>query len=131
MITDKLVKPSEKFSFRARLNSFSYAWAGLVHFFKTEHNAQVHLASTILVIVLSLVLGVDRTESMILLFAIVLVWITEMLNTAIEKAMDFITTDHHRTIKIIKDVSATAVLVASIAALIAGAFIFIPKIISL
>ncbi len=131
MITDNVVKQSGKFSFRARLRSFSYAWGGVVYFFRTEHNAQIHLAATFLVIFLSVILHVNRVEAFVLLFAVALVWITEMLNTAIEKTMDFITMDQHPSIKIIKDVSAAAVFVASIAAFIAGLFIFIPKILAL
>ena len=59
------------------------------------------------------------------------VWITEMINTAIEKAMDFITLEKHSQIKLIKDLAAGAVLVASITALITGSIIFVPKLILL
>lgn len=118
----------KKFSVKARLKSFVYAAHGIFRFFKTEHNAQIHLGATVIVIVLALVLGVTQTEAVAIIFAIASVWITEMLNTAIEKAMDFISLERHPEIKIVKDLAAGAVLVAAIAAVIVGCMVFIPKI---
>jgi diacylglycerol kinase len=54
-----------------------------------------------------------------------------MVNTALEKTIDFISVEKHPQIKLIKDVAAGAVLIAAIAAVIVGCFIFIPKLISL
>ena len=119
------------FSWKARLKSFVYAWEGIVSFFRWEHNAQIHLAITFLVLVLSVTLGVNKWEAISVVFSIAFVWIAEMFNTAIEKAMDFITLEKHPQIKLIKDISAGAVLIAAIAAVIVGCFIFIPKLIML
>ena len=119
------------FSWKARLKSFVYAWEGIVSFFRREHNAQIHLAATVLVLVLSVTLGVNKWEAIAVVFSIALVWITEMVNTAIEKTMDFISSEKHPQIKLVKDISAGAVLIASIAAVIVGCFIFIPKLIAL
>lgn len=126
-----LEKKSSKFSWKARLKSFVFAWQGIIDFFRTEHNAQIHLAVTILVIVLSIFFRVNKTETIAIIFSIALVWITEMVNTTIEKTMDFISLQKHPQIKIIKDLSAGAVLIAAIAAVIVGCIIFVPKIISL
>jgi diacylglycerol kinase (ATP) len=115
------------FSTRARLKSFVYAWNGIIHFFRKEHNAQLHLVSTIVVIALSFYLKVSSAEAIFLAFAIGFVWVTEMINTAIEKAMDFISLEKHHQIKLVKDLAAGAVLIASITALVTGAIIFIPK----
>lgn len=60
-------------------------------------------------------------------FSIALVWVTEMINTAIEKSMDLISLEKHPQIKIIKDIAAGAVLVASICSAIVGSVIFLPK----
>ena len=118
---------ASSFSWKARLKSFVYAWEGVVCFFKREHNAQIHLAATVLVLVLSVTLGVNTWEAIAVVFSIAFVWITEMINTSIEKAMDFISTEKHPQIKQVKDIAAGAVLVASIAAVIIGCLIFIPK----
>ena len=120
---------TEKFSLRKRSQSFGYAFAGIIRFFRTEHNAWIHLTATIGVIVLGIVLGVTAVETAFLVFAIGFVWVAELFNTCIEKIMDFISTEEHPKIKIIKDMAAGAVLLAAIAALIIGIAIFIPKIV--
>lgn len=117
----------EKFSVGKRLRSFNYAFAGIVCFFKTEHNAWIHLLATMAIIGLATVVKVSNLEAMALVFAIGLVWMAEMFNTCIEKIMDFISMDHHPQIKLIKDISSGAVLIAALLALIVGLLIFIPK----
>ena len=117
-----------KFSIKARLKSFVYAWAGIIRFFRTEHNAQIHLAVTIVVVFLSFFLKINKTETVAVVFAIAFVWVTEMINTSIEKAMDFITQERHPQIKNIKDMAAGAVLIAAIVAVVIGGIVFIPKI---
>jgi diacylglycerol kinase (ATP) len=119
------------FSWKARRKSFVYAWEGIVCFFKGEANARIHLVMAFLVLVLSVTLGINKQEAVAVVFSISLVWISEMFNTAMEKAMDFISTGRHPEIKRVKDISAGAVLVASIAAVHVGCFIFIPKLIRL
>ena len=57
-----------------------------------------------------------------------LVWVTEILNTCLEKLADFITLEQHPHIKYIKDLAAGAVLVAAIIAVVTGLLIFIPKV---
>jgi len=116
------------FSWRARLKSFVYAWEGILGFIRSEHNAQIHLVITLLVVGLSVTLGLNKWEAIAVIFSVTVVWIAEMLNTAIEKAMDFISIQRHPEIKLIKDISAGAVLIASVAAVIVAGFIFIPKI---
>lgn len=118
---------NKKFSLPARIKSFSYAFDGLFHFLKREHNAWIHLAATVIVIALSFIFPVSRSEAIALVFAIGLVWMAELFNTAIEKMMDFSTTEKLPAVKFIKDVSAAAVLVSSIMALVVGCIIFIPK----
>src|ERR1700730_16711879 len=101
-----------RFSLMARLKSFTYAWAGIIRFFRTEHNAQIHLAATVIVIGLCFFFRTTQGESFAVLFSIALVWITEMINTAIEKAMDFLSTERNSRIRDIKDLAAGAVLIA-------------------
>ncbi|HMH21413.1 MAG TPA: diacylglycerol kinase family protein [Puia sp.] len=118
----------QKFSLRSRAKSFQYAGAGIARFLKTEHNAWIHLAATLVVIVAGWMLKVTYGEAAALVLAVGLVWVTEMLNTCLERTMDLISRDQHPGIGYIKDLAAGAVLVASVAALVTGLFIFIPKI---
>ena len=122
-----LMTKDQKFSLRSRIKSFYYAGIGIKQFFRQEHNARIHLAAAVVVGVLAWWLKVSHAEAIALTIVTGLVWVTEMLNTCIEKAMDMITTDYHPQVKIIKDLAAGAVLIAAITALIVGLFIFIPK----
>ncbi len=121
-------KTPDKFSIRARIKSFSFAWAGITSFFKTGHNARVHLVMACLALAAAGFLKVSPVETIAVIAAIALVWITEMINTVIENIMDFISKESLPQIKIIKDIAAGAVLIASIAALVIGCIVFIPRI---
>jgi len=116
-----------RFSIHSRAKSFLYAFEGVIHFFRKEHNAWLHLVATTAVAIMGLLLGVTRSEAIALVIAVALVWICEILNTCVEKAMDMITSEYDTRIKHIKDLSAAAVLVAAAAAVIIGVVVFLPK----
>ena len=80
---------------------------------------------------LSMFFKINHSEVIAVVFSIALVWITEIINTVIEKTMDFISVEENSRIKIIKDMAAGAVLVAVFAALVTGGIIFIPKFMAL
>ena len=120
-------KKNTPFSFTARARSFNYAFDGIKNFFRQEHNARIHMVATTVVIVLSFVLSVSAMEAVALVFTVGLVWVAEIFNTAIEKMADFISAEKDPVIKTIKDLSAAAVLIAAVIAVITGCFIFIPK----
>ncbi|MDQ6609650.1 MAG: diacylglycerol kinase family protein [Bacteroidota bacterium] len=118
----------KKFSWKERGNSFGYAWQGIKALFRTEHNAWIHAVITMAVLIASFIFKVSSIEAAVLVLTIAFVFVTEILNTAIEKAMDFISIEKHPQIKLVKDLAAAAVLVASIAAIVTGALIFLPKV---
>lgn len=106
---------------------FSYAWNGLKIIIK-ERNFQIHLIATLLVIGAGLSLKLNVTEWAIVILVIGMVLISEMFNSVIEQTIDHVKPEVHPTAKLIKDMSAGAVLVASIIAIIIGVLIFLPKI---
>jgi diacylglycerol kinase len=120
-------KLSERFSMKARIKSFSYAIQGIKTFFQTQHNAWVHILATSIVIIVGYVVKLSTTEWCWIIVAIALVFITEMLNTAIEFLTDLVSPEYHHMAKRTKDVAAGAVLVAAIIAVILGLMIFLPK----
>lgn len=122
---------TSSFSWKARLKSFVYALEGIVSFFRREHNARIHLVIALFVLVFSVTLKLNKWEVVAVVFSIAFVWVAEMFNTAIEKSMDLISLEEHPQIKFIKDISAGAVLIASVSAVIVGCFIFIPKLMTL
>lgn len=118
-----------RFSWRARLKSFSYAGDGFRALFRTEHNAWIHFALTLAALVAGFVLRISSGEWVALILAFGLVWMAEIFNTCLEKVMDFLTEERHPQVKIIKDLAAAAVLTAAIVAFLVGLIIFIPKLV--
>jgi diacylglycerol kinase (ATP) len=119
---------SKRFSWKARFKSFVYAYEGLIWFFTHEHNAWIHGFATVFVLLISFIFKISGLDLIAILFAIALVLIAEMFNTAIEKIMDHLSPAQHPSVKVIKDIAAAAVLIAAIIAAIVGLIIFTPKI---
>lgn len=103
---------------RSILWSFNYAIEGLVWALRTQRNMRVHVTIAVFAAVGSLLLGVSRLGLLSIVFAISLVFVTELLNTAVEAAVDVATERYDPLAKIAKDVAAGAVLIAAINALI-------------
>jgi diacylglycerol kinase (ATP) len=119
---------TQRFSWKKRRNSFAYAFQGLSALFKTEHNAWIHAASTVLILILSFLFNISAIEWCLVIIVMGGVWTAEIFNTAIEKMMDHVTPERHPVVKLVKDLSAAAVLLTALAAFITGCIIFIPKI---
>jgi diacylglycerol kinase len=115
------------YSFRARLNSFRYAFSGLFSFFRNEPNAAIHLVAAVLAVSLGFILNIDPVRWVILTILIVFVFVTEIINSAIEKLADIINPAISPEIKKIKDYAAAAVLISALAAIIGGLLIFLPE----
>ncbi len=108
------------FSLKARLKSFGYAIEGIVFMLKSQHNAWLHLAATVLVILAASFLQVRGEDWRWLVVAIVLVWVAESFNTAVEYVCDVVAPEHNVTVKRAKDIAAGAVLICAIAAAAIG-----------
>ncbi len=108
-------------------NSFNYAISGIIEAIKTEMHMKVHLITTLVVVVLSFLYGVSKDELIQLLIVITLVWLAELINTAIESSIDIVCKSYHPLAKKAKDVAAGAVLVTAINALVVGYLIFHKK----
>ncbi len=113
------------------LKSFVYAWRGIKYCFKKEVNFRVHVLACIVAVAAGSFFSISSTEWLFVIACCTLVLAMEMLNTAIEKMCNIISKEFHPAIKFIKDVSAGAVLVCAIGSVVAGAIIFIPKIVHL
>jgi diacylglycerol kinase (ATP) len=115
---EKLVRP-EKGQQGVAL-SFNHAYRGLIYAVRTQRNMRFHVIASAVVLVLSLLVGVSKLELAMLVLVIMAVFVAELLNTALEFAVDLVTREYHPLAKLAKDVSAGAVLVTSIAALAVG-----------
>lgn len=111
------------------LKSFGYAFNGIALVVKTEINAIIHLIATVLVVILGFRYQIDTTEWVALVVVIGMVWLTEILNTAMEEAIDLLHPEQAVAAGRVKDIAAGAVLVASFIAVIVGLLIFVPYLI--
>ena len=105
---------------RSRVMSIRYALRGLKHLVKQEPNILIHLAATIGVITVGYLKGLTKWEWLAIIFAIGIVWVAEAINTCIELLCDLYSKEYNRTIEIIKDISAAAVLIAALVSVIIG-----------
>jgi diacylglycerol kinase len=103
-----------------------HAWHGVLHVVRHERNARIHLMFAVAALLLGVLLKVSNAELAAVFFAVIIVFLAEMFNTAIERTLDLVEPNEHADVKIIKDMSAGAVLLASVAAVMVGAAIFVP-----
>jgi diacylglycerol kinase len=107
-----------------RVKNFKHAYDGFKYAILKEHNMKVHLIVAAIVMILAMISDVSKLEFLFLLLAVALVFITELINTAIEKLVDFVQPEYHEVAKIVKDTAAGAVLLASAFALVTGILVF-------
>ena len=106
------------------IESFNYAFEGIIHVLRTQRNMRIHFLVAVVVLVAALAINVTRLELIVLLLSIAFVLIAEMLNTAIEGAIDVATTLFDPMAKLAKDIAAGAVLIATMNALAVGYLVF-------
>ena len=106
------------------LESFNFAFEGIIHVLRTQRNMRIHFAVAAAVLVAAIATGVDRLELIALLLAIAFVLITEMVNTAIEASIDVATTSFDPLAKLAKDIAAGAVLISTVNAVAVGYLVF-------
>lgn len=119
---------TNKFSIRARLRSFKYAFTGLLFITKYEHNFRIHLLAALLVTCSGFYFNISVNDWLWVILAIGLVLSAEIFNSAIEKFVDLERPDHDPKAGLIKDLAAAGVLVAAITAAVIGLLIFWPYI---
>ena len=109
------------------IDSFNYAFAGIIHVLRTQRNMRIHFVVGAAVLVAALVVDVTKIELIALLISITFVLIAEMINSAIESAIDVATTSFDPMAKLAKDVAAGAVLIATMNSLAVGYLVFADK----
>ncbi len=111
-MTKKRPKP------RTPLESLRDAWRGFLYAFRTQRNFRIEVAAASIIVPTALFLPLSFGELAGLYFFVVLVLFAELINTAIECAVDRISPEHHPVAGIAKDIAATAVLLVGVAAVI-------------
>jgi diacylglycerol kinase (ATP) len=109
------------------IESFNFAIEGVIHVLRTQRNMRLHFAAAVAVIVVAVAVGVSKIELSVLLVSIAFVLVAEMINTAVEGAIDAATTSFDPMAKLAKDIAAGAVLIASVNAVAVGYLVFAGK----
>lgn len=107
--------------------TFEHAFSGIWYSLKTQSCFSVHLPAAVLAVGFGFYLQISRLEWLMIIFAIILVLTSEMMNTAIESLTDLITADYRIQAKIAKDVSAGMVFISALGSVIVALLVFLPK----
>jgi diacylglycerol kinase (ATP) len=110
------------------LDSFNYAFEGIIHVLRTQRNLRIHFVVAVVVLIAALLVNVSKIELIVLLVSISFVLLAEMINSAIEGTIDAVTTSFDPNAKIAKDIAAGAVLIASANAIGVGYLVFSGKV---
>lgn len=122
--TTKQIKEKNK----SLINTWKNAFEGIIYATTTQGNIQKQLIIAVIVMIISLFFNLNKAEFLCLMFTVILIIITEMINTAIETVVDLYTDLYHPKAKIAKDVGAGAVVIAAFNAVIVAYFLFFDKI---
>jgi len=110
---------------RGLTESLNNAIEGLVYAFNTQRNLRLHFGAAIAVLLFSMLLGLSRTDFLILLLTISFVIIAEMFNTVVEMVINITKEHYHPLARNAKDVAAGCVLLAAANAFCVGYILFI------
>tara|TARA_R110000868_G_scaffold145181_2_gene365189 strand:+ start:99734 stop:100099 length:366 start_codon:yes stop_codon:yes gene_type:complete len=119
--------PKESFLVN-RIKSVGFALRGALLLIRTEASIKIQVCIAVIVTVAGFYFEISKTEWILQIFAVALVLGIEGMNTAVEKISDFVQPEFDPKIGFIKDISAGAVMLVSIAATIIGLIIYLPKI---
>tara|TARA_R110000868_G_scaffold104694_2_gene288596 strand:+ start:5953 stop:6318 length:366 start_codon:yes stop_codon:yes gene_type:complete len=119
--------PKESFLVN-RIKSVGFAFRGAILLIRTEASIKIQVCIAVLVTIAGFYFDISKTEWILQIFAVALVLGVEGMNTAVEKISDFIQPEFDKKIGFIKDISAGAVMLVSIASTIIGLIIYLPKI---
>lgn len=108
------------------VNSFRYAFAGLICLLRTQPNARIHLAISGVVVVVGLWIGLPARDWAVIALTIGLVWVAEAFNTALEAAVDLASPGRHPLARVAKDIGAGAVMLAAITSVVVGLLLLGP-----
>ena len=119
--------PKESF-LENRIKSVGFAFKGALLLIRTEASIKIQVFIALLMTAAGFYFDISHTEWILQIFAIALVLGVEGMNTAIEKLSDYVQPEFDLKIGLIKDISAGAVMLVSIASTIIGLIIYLPKI---
>lgn len=108
------------------LKSFACAVKGIIWVASSQRNMKIHLAAAAAVLAAAIRFEINYLEAALVFFAMALVMVAEMVNTAVEKAVDLVTKEYHPLSGRAKDAAAGAVLLAACFSVVIGLIVFLP-----
>nr|WP_049788793.1 diacylglycerol kinase family protein [Paenibacillus lautus] len=97
---------------------------GILTAVQTERNMKIHIAAALIVFIAAALLQLDRIRWLFLLLAVSVVFIAELVNTAVEAIIDLVSPEEHVLARVAKDTAAGAALVAAVFAVVIGIMVF-------
>lgn len=116
------------FSIKALFNVIKYSLEGYIHFYKYERSSILHLIVAAGIILGSLTLNLNPVEWLFIIFILLVMLAIELLNTAIEAVCDLVSPEYNKLVKVAKDSASAATFSISLALIVAGCIIYVPKI---
>lgn len=113
-----------KSELKAFFKAFTYAFSGIVHGIMTERNIRFHLCAALTVLAFMGFYELTAAEKCVIFLCIGGVISAELINTAVENAVDLFSHEKSPAAKAAKDCAAGAVLVMSVCAAVCGIMIF-------
>lgn len=112
-------------------HSFKFAFEGIKYTLKNEQNMGIHFVIAFFVVIFGIIFKLTLIEWLFIIVAIGLVLAAELINSAFEATVDFISLERHPLAKIAKDTASGAVFILALIAAIIGMFIYIPHLLEL
>ena len=116
----------KKKGIKRTLRTFKYSAQGLTYAYKNEQSMWIHAAATIVTVTLGIIFSLSLTEWALIFIALGVILASELINTAIEAAVDLCTLEIHPLAKIAKDCGSAATFVLTLVSIVICLFVFIP-----
>ena len=108
--------------------SVKHAIHGIWLVFRYEQNFRIHCVAALCVIGALIIFQPPKQEALLVIIVIISILVLEIINSVLERLIDVLKPRLHHQVKIIKDMMAAMVLIASIGAVVVGALVFVPYI---
>lgn len=120
----------QKIDWRRLKYSFFHASRGITEAWNSQQNFRIEVGISFFIIMLSILLELTEVEWIAVVATITLVFVLELTNTSIEYLADLVKNEYNVGVRIVKDISASAVLISVLLSIIIGFVVFIPKIVA-
>ena len=111
---------------RKFIESANNAIEGILHTARTQRHLRYHLFAAVAVLIITYIFGLDRTDFLIISIAVILVLLSEMMNTAVEYVVDLLSPEYSEQARIAKDIAAGAVFITAFGAVVVGYIVLFP-----